>query len=216
MPRARPGEIHGNFLEGELMNRIVLLHRAGVCIIAMSVAAGSQADESHSHRPQTSHVHGIAALNLVLDGKVVHIELNSPATNLVGFEHAPVSEAEHTAHENALLTLKNADQLFRFNKAANCHAAQVEIESGSTRAVRPPAQDGHRHQESDDEEHPDMRHSDITAMYRFTCDAPGELDTLRVGLFDAFPAIDNLAVQYITDGGQGAATLSSGEPLLTF
>jgi hypothetical protein len=198
------------------MNRILLLHRAGVCIIAMSIAAGSQADESHSHRPQTSHVHGIAALNLVLDGKVVHIELNSPAANLVGFEHAPVSEAEHTAHENALLTLNNADQLFRFNKTANCHAEQVEIESGSTQAARPPAQDGHRHHESDDEEHSDMRHSDITAMYRFTCDAPGELDTLRVGLFDAFPAITNLAVQYITDGGQGAATLSSGEPLLTF
>lgn len=198
------------------MNRILLLHRAGVCIIAMSIAAGSQADESHSHRPQTSHVHGIAALNLALDGKAVHIELNSPAANLVGFEHAPVSEAEYTAQKNALLTLKNADQLFRFNKTANCHAAQVEIESGSTQAARPPAQDGHRHHESDDEEHSDMRHSDITAMYRFTCDAPGELDTLRVGLFDAFPAINNLAVQYITDGGQGAATLSSGEPLLTF
>ena len=198
------------------MNRIVFLHRAGVCIIAMLIAAGSQADESHSHRPQTSHVHGIAALNLALDGKAVHIELNSPAANLVGFEHAPVSEAEYTAQENALLTLKNADQLFRFNKTANCHAAQVEIESGSTQAARPPAQDGHRHHESDDEEHSDMRHSDITAMYRFTCDAPGELDTLRVGLFDAFPAINNLAVQYITDGGQGAATLSSGEPLLTF
>ena len=216
MPRARPGQIHGNFLEGQLMNRIVFLHRAGVCIIAMLIAAGSQADESHSHRPQTSHVHGIAALNLALDGKAVHIELNSPAANLVGFEHAPVSEAEYTAQKNALLTLKNADQLFRFNKTANCHAAQVEIESGSTQAARPPAQDGHRHHESDDEEHADTRHSDITAIYRFTCDAPGELDTLRVGLFDAFPAINNLAVQYITDGGQGAATLSSGEPLLTF
>jgi hypothetical protein len=216
MPRARPGKKHGNLLEGHIMNQIVLLHRAGVCIIAMLIAANAQAGESHSHRPQTSHVHGIAALNLVVDGKAVHIELNSPAANLVGFEHAPASEAEHSAQKNALLTLKNADQLFRFNKTANCHAAQIEIESGSTQAARPPARDGHRHHESDDEEHADMRHSDITAIYRFTCDAPGELDTLRVGLFDAFPAINNLAVQYISDGGQGAATLSSGEPLLRF
>lgn len=197
------------------MNRILRLHRAGVYIIAISIAAGSQADESYSHRPQTTHVHGIAVLNLVLDGKAVYLELNSPAANLVGFEHAPVSEAEHTAHENALLTLKNADQLFRFNKTANCHAAQVEIESGSTQAAQPPAQDEHRHHESDDEEHADTRHSDIAVMYRFTCEAPGELNTLRVGLFGAFPAINNLAVQYITDRGQGAATLRSGEPLLT-
>jgi len=198
------------------MNRIALLSRTGVCIIAVLIAASAQANESHSHRPQTSHVHGIAALNLVVDGKAVHIELNSPAANLVGFEHAPVSEAERAAQKDALSTLKNADQLFRFNKAANCHAAQVEIESGSTQAARPPAQDGHRHHESDDEEHADTRHSEITAMYRFTCDAPGELDTLRVGLFDAFPTINNMAVQYITDRRQGAATLSSGEPLLAF
>jgi len=179
------------------MNRIVLLHRAGICIISMLIAIGSLADESNSHRPHTSHVHGIAALNLVLDGKAVHVELSSPAANMVGFEHAPVSDAEHSAQEDAFLRLKNADQLFRFNKTANCHAAEVEIESG-------------------DEEHADTRHSDITVMYRFTCDAPGELDTLRIGLFDAFPAIDNLAVQYVTDRGQGAATLRSGEPLLTF
>ena len=196
------------------MNQDILYQRAGACIIAMLIAAGAQAGELH--RPQTSHVHGSAALNIVADGAVIHIELISPAANLFGFEHAPASEAEHTARKNALSTLENADRLFRFNKTANCHAAQVEIESGSTQAARPPAQDGHRHHESDDEEHADTRHSDITAMYRFTCDAPGELDTLRVGLFDAFPAINNLAVQYITDGGQGAATLSSGEPLLTF
>jgi hypothetical protein len=198
------------------MNRIALLSRTGVCIIAMLLAANSQADESHLHQQQTSHVHGIAALNLAVDGKAVHIELDSPAANLVGFEHAPVSEAEHTAQKNALSTLKDADRLFRFNKAANCHATQVEIESGSTPAARTPAQDGHQHHESDTEEHADTRHSDIIAMYGFTCDAPGELDTLRVGLFDAFPALNNLAVQYITDGEQGAATLSSNEPLLTF
>jgi hypothetical protein len=53
-------------------------------------------------------------------------------------------------------------------------------------------------------------------MYRFTCDFPGNLDTLHVGLFDAFPALDNLTVQYITDGRQGAATLNISEAKLAF
>jgi len=195
------------------MKQSNLLHRTGACIAAMLIACGSQAGETHPHRPQTSHVHGIAALNLVADGAVIHIELISPAANLVGFEHAPASEAEHAARKNALSTLENADRLFRFNKTANCRTEQVEIVPGPTPALQSPGRESHRH---DDDEHAHTGHSDITAIYRFICDAPGNLDTLHVGLFDAFPALDNLTVQYITDGRQGAASLNSGEAELAF
>ena len=68
------------------MKQSILLHRVGACIAAMLIACGSQAGDTHSHRPQTSHVHGSAALNIVTDGAAIHIELISPAANLVGFE----------------------------------------------------------------------------------------------------------------------------------
>jgi len=80
----------------------------------------------------------------------------------------------------------------------------------------PAGQEAHRHDASDDNEHADKGHSDITATYQFTCDAPGKLETLHVGLFDAFPAIDALTVQYISDGRQGAATLNSDKTVLAF
>jgi hypothetical protein len=198
------------------MKQSILLHRVGACIAAMLIACGSQAGDTHSHRPQTSHVHGSAALNIVTDGAAIHIELISPAANLVGFEHAPVSEAEHAAHRTALSTLEDADRLFRFNKIAGCRAEQVEIVSGSTPAIQPPGHEAHRHREADDDGHADKGHSDITAIYRFTCDVPGKRETLHVGLFDAFPALENLSVQYISDGRQGAATLNSGEAELEF
>ena len=199
-----------------MMKQSILLHHAGAFIAALLIACGSQAGETHSQRSQTSHVHGSAALNLVTDGAAIHIELISPAANLVGFEHAPVSEAEHAAHKNALSTLENTDRLFRFSKAAGCRTEQVEIVSGSTPAVQPPNHEAHRHHEAEDDGHADKGHSDITAIYRFTCDAPDKLETLHVGLFDAFPALENLSVQYITDGRQGAATLNSGEAALAF
>ena len=198
------------------MKQSILLHRTGACIAAMLIACGSQAGEMHSHRQQTGHVHGSAALNLVTDGAVIHIELISPAANLVGFEHAPASEAEHAARKNALSTLENADRLFRFNKSAKCRTEQVEFGPGSTPPAQPTGQEAHRHHAADDDENADKGHADITAIYRFSCDAPGRLETLHVGLFDAFPALDNLTVQYITDGGQGAATLNSGEAALRF
>lgn len=206
----------GDRLEWWKMNQHILFRRTGACITAMLIATASQADEPHAHRPQTSHVHGSATLNLVADGEVVHIELISPAANLVGFEHVPVSETEHAAHNDALSALEKADQLFEFNKAADCRAEQVEVLSESMPALEPADQDMHRHQEEDPDKHGDSRHFDITATYRFSCNNPGVLDTLRVGLFNAFPAIEDLDVQYIIGGQQRAANLTRGTPILVF
>ena len=90
------------------------------------VAPGASADEKHehdhdqAHRQHDAHVHGSAALNLALESGEVHIELDSPAANIVGFEHAPSSEGDHAALDKAVATLKNGDQLFHFNSEAGC------------------------------------------------------------------------------------------------
>ena len=49
-------------------------------------------DHDHDHAEHASlgaHEHGVAQLNVALDGNTLEIELESPAMNLVGFE--PVS-----------------------------------------------------------------------------------------------------------------------------
>jgi hypothetical protein len=83
----------------------------------------------HEHRHHEAHVHGIAALNLALEGEEVHIELDSPAANIVGFEHAPSSEADHAALDKAVATLKNGDELFRFNEEAGCRMEKAMVTS---------------------------------------------------------------------------------------
>ena len=198
------------------MIQMSLPRRTVTCIAAMLIAAIAQADGRASPGPQARHVHGSAQLNLVMDGRLVHIELISPTVNLVGFEHAPVSEAEQAAHRNALSTLGDAERLFRFDRAADCRAQQIEIAPEATLTEQAAGQDAHHHHEDGDDEPSKMHHTDITATYQFICDAPESPATLRVGLFDAFPAIDALAVQYITDSKQGGTILSSGEPVLTF
>jgi hypothetical protein len=198
------------------MNKNSILRPAGACISAMLFAAVAQADERASHGPQTRHVHGRAQLNLVADGGLVHIELISPAANIVGFEHAPVSEPEHAARQKAFSTLEDAERLFRFDKSAGCRAEQADIAPGSTLTAQPAHQDAHHHHEAGDDGREDAQHTDIVATYRFSCDAADGPVTLRVGLFDAFPAIDALVVQYITDSQQGGTTLGRGEPVLTF
>lgn len=198
------------------MNKSSILRPAGAYISAMLFAAVAQADERTSDGPQTGHVHGRAQLNLVVESGFVHIELISPAVNIIGFEHAPVSGPEHAARQKAFSTLEDAERLFRFDKSAGCSAEQTGVAPGSKLTAQPAGQDAHHHHEAGDDESGDAQHTDIVATYRFSCNSPDGPVTLRVGLFDAFPAIDSLVVQYITDSQQGGITLSSGKPVLTF
>lgn len=54
--------------------------------LLLATSAGAAAGE---HREHGAHEHGVAQLNLVLEGEKLLIELASPGVNIVGFEHAP-------------------------------------------------------------------------------------------------------------------------------
>jgi Protein of unknown function (DUF2796) len=82
-----------------------------LCILALFPAAIALADEAE-HREHGPHVHGMAELNVALDGNVLWIELNSPAMNIVGFEHAPQSAEQKAAVHDATETLKDGGHVF--------------------------------------------------------------------------------------------------------
>ena len=186
-------------------------------------------DHDHEHRQHEAHVHGIAALNLALEGDEVHIELDSPAANLVGFEHAPSSEADHAALDGAVATLKKGGRLFRFNAEAGCRMQKVMLESAlleeDHHAHEEEAEHGHEEHEHDEHEHDEhehdehegeQTHSDIEAVYHFECARPGRLTQLTVELFEAFPATEVLKVQYVIEGKQGARELTARDHLVRF
>ena len=60
-------------------------------------AANHEHSHAHAHEEHASldaHEHGVASLNVALDGQTLEIQLQSPAMNLVGFEHEAKSEAD--------------------------------------------------------------------------------------------------------------------------
>ena len=207
----------------------------------MLVGPWASAEEKHEHdhekesRQHGSHVHGIAALNLALEGQEVHIELDSPAANIVGFEHAPSSEDDHAALDKAVATLKDGDRLFKFNDDAGCrmetakvaselldeeHQAHTEEKTGEDAHEE---KEGHEHEEhAGDDAHEGEHagegetHSDIEATYHFECNAPGKLTQLTVELFEAFPGMEELKVQYVIESKQGAAELTPTDHVVKF
>lgn len=186
------------------------------------VAGPGESDHDHEHRQHkrqhSAHVHGIGAVNLVLEGQDLHVEFVSPAANIVGFEHAPDTEADHAAVGHAVTLLKRGDRLFRFSDAAACRIDHAGVSS----ALIEDQSHGHANEHPFEEtagaghEHAGEAHAEFEAVYHFVCAEPGALGELRVGIFEAFPATERLTVQHVIGDRQGAAELTAANHVLKF
>ncbi|MBF0255981.1 MAG: DUF2796 domain-containing protein [Gammaproteobacteria bacterium] len=163
-----------------------------------------------SERQHGAHVHGRAELNLVLDGRSLLIELNSPAANLLGFEQAPRTPEQRTQLEQTLNTLRDGRRLFAFSPAAACQLEQVELESPLLADADEPHHKGHDHAQAD---HAEAGHADIIARYAYSCSQPQRLE-LR--LFAEFPAIELLHSQLVINGRQQQLELSAEQTGIGF
>jgi hypothetical protein len=149
------------------------------------------------HREHGTHVHGSGQLNVVLDGTTLEIELDSPAANLVGFEHAPRNADERGQLEQAMARLHDTAALFTLPAAAGCQLQEVKV-----------AEEGAGEEEGG--------HGDINALYRFTCNTPSALRGIELRLFELYPLTERLAVQLIGPGGQQGLTLTPTSRYLSF
>jgi hypothetical protein len=182
-----------------------------LCVLALFPAGIVLADEAE-HREHGPHVHGVAQLNVALDGNVLWIELNSPAMNIVGFEHAPQDAEQKAAVGDATATLKDGARVFTPSADAGCRLAEAKV----TTDIEHP---GAEHHDDADEQHEDDKHageahSEFQASYRFDCAAPDALKQLEVRLFELFPGTEEIEAQVISGAGQTAAELTAAAPNL--
>lgn len=192
-----------------------------ICAAIGWMSAEAQAEEQHRHG---AHVHGIAHLNVALEGKILYMEFVSPAANIVGFEHHPKNQAERDAVESARNTLKNAEAVFKLPPAAGARLVDASVASEAEHDAHHDAEhahDGEKHHENEaggDHEHHDAdaheseTHSDFRAVYRFSCQKPDKLAAIEVLLFKLFPGIEEIEVQILTETKQTALELTAQKP----
>lgn len=128
--------------------------RFPVALASLALAAVAGAD---TERDLGSHEHGAARLDLVVDGARLFVDLESPWSNLVGFEHRPSSEAQRARVAEALGRLEDPAALFAID-GGDCRVAGTEIDDGTGGAMRAAAF-GEAHGE-EDEQHDDEAHGD--------------------------------------------------------
>ncbi|MEO5329006.1 MAG: DUF2796 domain-containing protein [Magnetococcus sp. THC-1_WYH] len=176
-----------------------------LCLTASMVASKSIADEHRQHAP---HVHGVGQLQVAVDGTALSIDMESPAINVVGFEHPPGNTEEKERVHTAADLLRQGGSLFAPTPDADCRL--TESSADSELLADQHDHEGEHHHEG--EEH----HSAFHAHYLFHCKNPQALTYTDVYLFRHFPAMETLEAQFVTDRGQGAAKLTPGAFRLMF
>ena len=167
---------------------------------------------------QPAHVHGIATLNLAMEGNKLEIEFVSPSGNIVGFEHEAVTAAERRAIRDAIEQLRKGNELFDLPLAASCSLHVAEVEHGHGEEEK--SEDGHgRDAEHDDhDEHGQAveegdTHSEFHAHYHYECNGSA-IGTIGVRLFDYWPRIKGIRVQALTPDGQFGGVAKADDPVI--
>ena len=172
------------------------------------------------------HVHGVANLDVSVDGGIIEMNLTAPKHDVVGFERAPRDAAEEAQLLAARKKVLDHASLWLFSVRAQCGAeAPVLVEGGTSASMEAKdhdhdehdhshdhghdhGHDDHGHDDHDHGDHDHGGHSDWTVRYRFRCDAPAGLTRIETGAFAAFPSLQTINVQLVDASGARALTLT--------
>lgn len=138
-----------------------------------------------------AHEHGVARLDVSLDGSTLTLMLSGPLDGFVGFERAPRTDAERQLASSTLARLRDTAALFKPDAAAACTPAAAQVAA--------PVLEGQAVAKGE--------HADLDAEYRFNCRQPQQLKGVDLALFDSFKRLQRLNVQVATGQGQAAQVL---------
>ena len=202
--------------------------------ITLSSALAATAFAQEEFRQHEAHVHGHVEMNIAQDGNDLLIEIDAPGVDVVGFEHAPQSDADKAAVKKALDLLNDPTQLFFLSTAAKCHIEDVLVSNTVEDHDEDADEHEHHHDDADEHEHHDddehehhegdehehegehhHEHGAFNIQYQFHCDEIGQLTQLDSHWFTHFHNTKELDVNLLTDKQQTALELSPGHSTIS-
>ena len=162
-----------------------------------------QHDEEHEEKHEHGvHEHGRATLTVAWSNKDLAIDLQTPAYNILGFEYAPSTTEEKKRVIECVEALKT-EGLIEPSAEAKCAIIAADVQTGF----------GAENKSKEEK----TNHSDFDVFYTVKCQNPDALKAINTGgLFAAFSNLTTLQVQWISDRGQSAQTLTPKHPILFF
>jgi hypothetical protein len=137
-----------------------------------------------------AHTHGLATLNIVIEGRTGMLEFSAPAEDIYGFERAPRNAAERERRDAALNRLRRGmGELVLFDSALGCTITATSVRDAHDTH-------GHDHGKAGDD------HADVHGEYAIACERPPAGRDIRFGFSKAFPGITTVQVQLLADDRQ--------------
>lgn len=93
------------------------------------LAIAGEHEHAHAHASLDRHEHGVAALDVALEGATLELELRTPAANLLGFEHSPRSAEERQRLGRLQEQLGRPQALFALPASADCRLTEQQLDS---------------------------------------------------------------------------------------
>lgn len=159
------------------------------------------------------HVHGEAELFVAIEGEQVLIELETPADNILGFEHKPSTDAQKQLLQDRLALLQQYSNVLAFNDG-NCKQIKSEVESPFE------AHDDHGHHEHhkhhDDKHHNEDKHSNFHINYSLTCVNASVIASAKITAFQLFEGFKTIQVNWLTASQQGSSKTTKNKTTVYF
>jgi hypothetical protein len=147
-----------------------------------------------------AHEHGKVTINIALDGRELVVELDSPAVNVVGFEHKPRTEAERAVVRDAAAMFDSGRGLLGTPKEAACLFQRTELKAPQWDSTQVPPTHHEEHE----------HHTDYEVRLIYRCNAPPRPAWIEPWLLDRLRGVTEARVNVVTPSGQSSETVGSG------
>lgn len=151
--------------------------------LALLVAAAHPAAHAGPHE------HGVASLELSVDGSTLLVRFSSPLDNLLGWERAPRNEQEQRQYAALRAELAQPAVILSIPEVAACRLESATVS------------DPHLKSSSDP-------HKDLEAEWNFRCGAAASLRTITINGFDRFKRLRRVDAFYALPGKSGKSRLT--------
>lgn len=199
-----------------------------ITIALALIIAAAPACAQEARRQLEAHSHGSGSLTVAIENNRLQMELEVPASDIVGFEHAPSTAAQKKAIADAKARLAKPGELFKLSPDAGCKAVSASVDlvgaAGGTGKV--PDEHGHSHGKSAKAEaktgtkapsqpaEAAANHSEFRVTYALDCTNAGKLRSIGFEYFKAFKAAEKLDVTVIGPKGQSRSVVPRSKPVL--
>lgn len=138
------------------------------------------------------HEHGVAHLNIALEGTRLDVSVKLPLESLLGYERAPRTDPERVAATALLERFRQGQPVLALPDKAQCRpVAAAKVQAPLVEGLAAGS----------------AGHGDLQAQYQFDCAQAGQLREIEVTLFDVAKGLSRVRAQMIGPQGQSQSVL---------